>query len=138
MEGGCGLCGSNVDTPVRRRDVVGVAQLEVVNFCLSSFVSPSSADLFLEEEEDPSSLICGECVSLIGEVNRLHDVLTELTAQLKETLLKILQRRKRDDLTGQRRNESKGTSLVGEVIQPKFRVKEEVVDTYCLRSVHSQ
>jgi len=115
-----------------------VAELEIAYFCLSSsLLSALFADLLLVGEESslsPPPLFCGECISLIRNVNRLHDLLTQLTDQLKGTLRKIQRRVRADDVTAsaserdQRRRESKRSAAV-EVTELKVEVKEEVIDS---------
>jgi len=66
-----------------------VGEMEVVVFCLSSISPPRDCHSFLDGVESLCFCGDGECVSLIREVNRLHDLLKEMTVSLKRNVLEM-------------------------------------------------
>jgi len=106
---GCGLCGD----PLGGEHKVGIGEMEVAIFCLSS-ISPLLPDSFSFLEGLESLLFCGECVSLIREVNRLHDLLIQMTDQLEKNLLQL--KRKVDDLVSTRTLRTEEITIKEEVI----------------------
>jgi len=102
---------------------VGVGEMEVVVFCLSSISPLADCLSFLEGVE--SLRFCGECFALIREVNRLHDLLTQMTDALERNVLQM--KRKVDDLVSTQQTARKEGDMEEEL---GVSIKEEVSDLH--------